>query len=139
LLRDADKLDIWRVVTDYYRQDNPVSNAALEMGLPDTPAVSGVVAADLLAGRLVDIRQVQNLNDLKLLQIGWVYDLNFPPSFRRLREKGYLDFIRASLPDTETVNRIFAAVTTLLAQECSRKNPAETLLGESESASGHRA
>jgi hypothetical protein len=138
LLRDADKLDIWRVVTDYYRQDNPAPNAALEMGLPDTPAVSDTVAADLLAGRIVDLRQVQNLNDLKLLQVGWVYDLNFPPSFRRLRDKGYLDIIRASLPETETVARIFTAVTSLLARECARKTPAIDLLGESDSAPAHR-
>jgi hypothetical protein len=139
LLRDADKLDIWRVVTDYYRQDNPASNAALEMGLPDTPAISDAVATDLLAGRIVDIRQVQNLNDLKLLQVGWVYDLNFPPSFCRLRDKGYLDLIRASLPATETVTRIFTAVTSLLARECTGKTPATDLPGESDSAPAHRA
>ncbi|ABA88724.2 metal-dependent phosphohydrolase [Syntrophotalea carbinolica DSM 2380] len=139
LLRDADKLDIWRVVTDYYRQDNPVSNAALEMGLSDTPEVSEVVAADLLAGHTVDLRQVQNLNDLKLLQVGWVYDLNFSPSFRRLREKGYLDIIRASLPVTETVNKIFAAVTSLLMRECSRENPATGLPGGTNYLPGHRA
>ncbi len=118
LLRDADKLDIWRVVTDYYRQDHTTPNTALELGLPDTPAVSDAVAVDLLAGRIVNISQVQNLNDLKLLQVGWVYDLNFSPSFRRLRDKGYLDIIRASLPETETVTKIFAAVTSLLTQEC---------------------
>jgi putative nucleotidyltransferase with HDIG domain len=135
LLRDADKLDIWRVVTDYYRQDNPVPNAALEMGLPDTPAISDVVTADLLAGRIVDIRQVQNLNDLKLLQVGWVFDLNFPPSYRRLRDQGYLDIIRASLPGTETVNRIFAAVNKVLAREGTAKTPVAELPDESDSAS----
>jgi putative nucleotidyltransferase with HDIG domain len=135
LLRDADKLDIWRVVTDYYRQDNPVPNAALEMGLPDTPGVSDVVAADLLASRIVDIRQVQNLNDLKLLQVGWVFDLNFPPSYQRLRDKGYLDIIRASLPATETVNRIFAAVNKVLAREVTRKTPVAERPDESDSAS----
>jgi hypothetical protein len=139
LLRDADKLDIWRVVTDYYRQDNPAPNAALEMGLPDTPGVSDAVAADLLAGRIVDLRQVQNLNDLKLLQVGWVYDLNFPPSFQRLRDKGYLDIIRASLPETETVIRIFNAVTSLLARECTRKTSAADLPGQSHSAAAHRS
>ncbi|MEZ4599141.1 MAG: HD domain-containing protein [Syntrophotaleaceae bacterium] len=113
LLRDADKLDIWRVVTDYYRQENPTPNAALEMGLPDSPAISEPVAAALLAGRIVDLRQVQNLNDLKLLQVGWVYDLNFPPSFRRLQDKGYLDILRASLPETEIVAKIFAALKTM--------------------------
>lgn len=139
LLRDADKLDIWRVVTDYYRQDNPTPNAALEMGLPDTPEVSDTVAADLLAGRIVDLRTVQNLNDLKLLQVGWVYDLNFPPSFRRLRDQGYLDIIRASLPETETVARIFTAVTSLLARECARETSTAELPGKSGFAPEHPA
>lgn len=123
LLRDADKLDIWRVVTEYYRRDDPTRNAALELGLPDAQTVSDAVASDLLAGRIADIRQVKSLNDLKLLQVGWVYDLNFPPSFRRLRDKGYLDILRAALPETETIDAIFADVNSLLKKESSKNAP----------------
>jgi hypothetical protein len=139
LLRDADKLDIWRVVTDYYRQDNPTPNAALELGLPNTPAISDAVLADLLAGRIVDIKEVRTLNDLKLLQLGWVYDLNFPPSFRRLRDQGYLDLIRTALPETETVAEIFAAIDALLARQCAREISAADLPGAGEPAPAHRA
>ncbi len=139
LLRDADKLDIWRVVTDYYRQDPPRPNAALNLGLPDTPAISDAVATDLLAGRIVDIKQVQTLNDLKLLQVGWVYDLNFPPSFQRLREQGYLDIIRASLPETETVARIFTAAISLLARECAREMSVTDLPGKNGLVPAHHA
>ncbi|MDK2848852.1 MAG: hypothetical protein PWP34_2205 [Desulfuromonadales bacterium] len=89
----------------------------------------------MITGRIVDIRHVQNLNDLKLLQVGWVFDLNFPPSYRRLRDQGYLDIIRASLPATETVNRIFAAVNKVLAREGTAKTPVAKRPDESDSAS----
>jgi HD domain len=121
LLRDADKLDIWRVVTDYYRQKDRKTNTAIELGLPDTPVFSDTVVEDLLAGRIVDIKHLKTLNDFKLLQVGWVYDLNFSPSFRRLREKGYLDMIRAVLPETETIEKIFTAVNACLAKECAKE------------------
>jgi putative nucleotidyltransferase with HDIG domain len=121
LLRDADKLDIWRVVTDYYRQKDQKNNSAIELGLPDTPVLSDAVVKDLLAGRIVDIKHLKNLNDFKLLQVGWVYDLNFTPSFQRLNDKGYLDMIRAVLPKTEDVEKIFTVITSFLIRECAKK------------------
>jgi len=62
----------------------------------------------------VDIRNMENLNDFKLLQVGWVYDVNFVPTFRRLRQKGYLDVIRKVLPDSEVIREVFAAVGSYL-------------------------
>ena len=70
LLRDADKLDIWRVVTDYYSRNNGEKNGAIELGLPDTPGFSGEVYQDLMKKRIVDIKHLKNLNDFKLLQMG---------------------------------------------------------------------
>ena len=115
LLRDADKLDIWRVVTEYYqRKVNGEQNLAIELDLPDTPGVSSEVCRALMAQKIVDIRSMENLNDFKLLQVGWVYDVNFVPTFRRLRQKGYLDVIRKALPDSEVIREIFAAVGSYL-------------------------
>ena len=48
LLRDADKLDIWRVLTDYYRQKGGGRNGAIELDLPDTPGFSQSVYNDLM-------------------------------------------------------------------------------------------
>ncbi len=137
LLRDADKLDIWRVVTDYYRQINKKTNTALELGLPDTIGLSDAVVKDLLAGRIVDIKHLKNLNDLKLLQVGWVYDLNFTPSFQRLNEKGYLDMIRTVLPKTEGVEMIFTAVTSFLIRECAKKPSSAERLNDRSFVSDH--
>ncbi|MCK9176038.1 MAG: HD domain-containing protein [Desulforhopalus sp.] len=121
LLRDADKLDIWRVVTEYYQQKDQKTNTGVELGLPDTPVFSDAVIQNLLAGRIVDIKYLKNLNDFKLLQVSWVYDLNFIPAFQRLKEKGYLDMIRAVLPETEDIDKIFTAVTSFVMKECEKE------------------
>ena len=105
LLRDSDKLDIWRLVTDYYC-GNGETNNTLQLDLPDTPKINQQNINALLNGRLVDLRNLETLNDFKLLQIGWVYDLNFPRSYEIMKEKGYLDKIFDSLSDTKELDQV---------------------------------
>ncbi len=106
LLRDADKLDIWRVVTDYYCRSNGGENNTLQLDLPDKPQISRQNIDDLLNGRMADLGNLHTLNDFKLLQIGWVYDLNFQRSYEILMERGYLNKIFDSLPDTEDIQQV---------------------------------
>ncbi|MDF1593269.1 MAG: HD domain-containing protein [Desulfobacterales bacterium] len=110
LLRDADKLDIWRVFCDYYRQrrqrQGEAPNQTIELGLPDLPTCSRAVVAALQAGRYARIEDLRTLNDFKLLQISWVYDLNFQPSFKTLQQRGYIDQIAAEVPQTNEIGNI---------------------------------
>ncbi|MFO7987279.1 MAG: HD domain-containing protein [Desulfatiglandaceae bacterium] len=98
MVRDADKVDIWRVVTDYYRTAGDQRNPSIELDLPDSPGISDPVYEALMQGRLVQMADLKTLNDFKLLQMGWVYDLNFPRTFQVVREKGYLKMLRDALP-----------------------------------------
>ncbi len=114
LLRDADKLDIWRVVTEYYHQNNEERNGAIELSLPDTPGISDDVYRDLMEGRIVDFTHLKNLNDFKLLQLGWIYDINFAPTFQCIQERAYLEKIRDALPKSEEVERVFSVAQSYL-------------------------
>ncbi|MBN2034667.1 MAG: HD domain-containing protein [Deltaproteobacteria bacterium] len=98
LLRDADKLDIWRVVTEYYRNARFRRNRTIELDLPDVDRVSKPVYEALMQGRLVQTADLKTLNDFKLLQIGWIYDINFPMTFNIIEEKKYLERILDALP-----------------------------------------
>lgn len=98
MVRDADKVDIWRVVTDYYRNAGNHRNPTIELELPDTPHISRHVYEALMREELVQMTSLKTLNDFKLLQMGWVYDLNFPRTFQLVREKGYLEMLRDALP-----------------------------------------
>lgn len=110
LVRDADKLDIYRVVTSYYLRNDLQHNSVLELGLPDTPGISKEIYDMLLAGTIVDSKYVKNLNDMKLLQAGWIYDLNFRPTVEFIKERGYIELLRKALPDTNEIKNIFDSI-----------------------------
>ena len=111
LLRDADKLDIWYVVTSYYAELGTKRNRTLELGLPDTPGISEKVYDSLMKHQVVLKDDLQNLNDFKLLQMGWVFDLNFTPSIGRLADKGYLRLIRHTLPREPRIDQVYKGIT----------------------------
>jgi putative nucleotidyltransferase with HDIG domain len=106
LLRDADKLDIWRIVTDYYKQKNGKQNVALELELPNTSGISEEVYQDLTNKRIVDIKHLKNLNDFKLLQMGWVFDINFAETFRCIQSRHYIEMIGDALPTSKDIQNI---------------------------------
>jgi len=113
LIRDADKLDIWRVVTDYYHRKNNQRNITLELELPDTPGISKEVYKALMNKQIVDMIYIKNLNDIKLLQAGWIYDINFKPTFECIKNRRYMESLRDALPKTTKITEIFNLIYSL--------------------------
>lgn len=114
LIRDADKLDIWRVFLEFYRLPKEQRASAVGLGFPDLPEVTPACRDALADGRIVRLDQARVLNDFKLLQISWVYDLNFATTRRLLMERGYLVMLAATLPDDPHVQRaVERAVSSL--------------------------
>lgn len=107
LIRDADKLDIYKVVTDYYQRAEPEENSVIQLGLPDTKGVSPVVVEDLLEQRIVLSKHLQNLNDFKLSQAAWIFDCNFPATYKEISKHDYLEILRNQLPETEQITTLF--------------------------------
>jgi len=66
---------------------------------------------------LVQISDLKTLTDFKLLQMGWVYDLNFPMTFRIVRGKKFLESIRDALPTSSSrVQEIYKLVQAHVAE-----------------------
>ncbi|MBN1894069.1 HD domain-containing protein [bacterium] len=118
LLKDADKIDIFRVVTDYYARADRSGNSAIELDLPDHPAVSDSVLESLRAKRIVTRRHVRTLNDFKLLQAAWVYGIHFRHTALRIRERAYLDLIRGALPQNTRISAVFHTLKEDLDRLC---------------------
>jgi hypothetical protein len=110
LMRDADKLDIWRLVIGYYYAPPGRKNHAISVGLPDAPGVTAGVMEDVRAGRIVASRNVKTLNDFKLLQLGWVFDVNFEPTLRAIERRAYMEKIRDVLPPDGTTTEAYSIV-----------------------------
>ncbi|HKK68541.1 MAG TPA: hypothetical protein VJ946_10020, partial [Bacteroidales bacterium] len=54
------------------------------------------------------------LNDFKLLQIAWIYDLNYAYTQRYVRESGYLDSIIDSITVPDVKEKIRRKVNSFL-------------------------
>lgn len=97
LLRDADKLDIWRVVINNYNSPDPKNKEIVNLGLEDLGGCSSSALESILKHQYVKINSIKELNDLKLMQISWVFDLNFPQSVQKVAERGYIDQLASTL------------------------------------------
>ena len=116
LLRDADKLDIFRVLRPF-------------LAPPDGSGVSPDFLEKFIAGEQVDYTQIRTMDDRKLVRLMWVYDVNFSWTLRRIRERGYIEDIIAHLPENPRmalgIERLLAHVEEKCAEEDA--TPAEVL------------
>lgn len=103
IVRDADKLDIWRIFTEVFglpAEDRP---SAAGLGLPETPDYTATVLARLQHRAMVQLADLRCLNDFKLLQLAWIYDLNFVPSFRLVQERDLIGGLALTLPHDQAI------------------------------------
>lgn len=110
LLRDADKLDIWRVFIENYELPVEKRSEVVELGFPDQPCCSPEVLGNVVRKELVPLSAARTLSDFKLLQLAWVYDLSFSESFRIVAEKDFVRRIAATLPVGEGIQAAVDAV-----------------------------
>jgi len=104
LIRDADKMDIWRLFSELLALPPYMRASAATLGFADLPdEVSNGCIKTLTGGSVVQLDSVSTLNDFKLLQISWVYDLNFQSSRRLVLERGHIPALAASLPEREDI------------------------------------
>jgi hypothetical protein len=110
VIRDADKVDVLYIITEYhrhyrdYRGDFMLQTLLLE--LPDEPGYSPEIVDGLLHGRRIDHKELRTMNDMRLLLIGWVYDVNFAATLKQIRERGFLDVLFDFLPRTCDIERV---------------------------------
>lgn len=110
LLRDADKLDILNVLTEYYLAKNTEPNHTLTWDLPKGTVVSTGVVKEIMAGRLVPKKEVVSEMDVKIMQLSWVYDINFRVSFDYLLKKRFLEKIYNTLPKNDLIIEVYRKV-----------------------------
>ncbi len=128
LIRDADKLDIYKIIIRYYDQyrNNP-KDSSLTFGFPNHPECSPHIVEKMLRGESIDYNELRSMNDMKLTQLGWVHDINFTVTLEQIKERRYLETLISFLPnmaETETIGRrIFSIVDEKLKRKNSTYKP----------------
>ena len=115
IIRDADKVDIYKVVTDHYQSNDP--NTTLTLDLPDDNSYTQRCIDEIKKGVIVTKQGLRNVNDFKLLQISWVFDLNYRKSLELINENQYLDVIFDTLPQDKQIKDIRKQIKQYIKKE----------------------
>ncbi len=97
-VRDADKLDIFRVLEDQIATTDWRTDATAFWNLKTEAPPNPVVCAAIRERRPVDYQDITCLADFVLIQIGWMLSgLNYATSRRLCAERGHLEYRRRFL------------------------------------------
>jgi hypothetical protein len=114
IVRDADKLDILPVIIsnlDPESDQNPVITLHLK---PHPTAYTPSVYASVLSGRLGKYKEMRWVNDFKITLCSWVYDFNFPAARQLCLERGCMDALLQTLPDTPEMKALSKKIQGVL-------------------------
>ncbi len=112
LVRDADKIDIYKVVTEHYHSKD--NNKSIVLDLPDNDNINPLAFTSIKNQQLVDKHELITVNDFKLLQLSWIFDINFNKSLAIIVERGYLGLIHDSLPQTNEIEEVKEVITSFV-------------------------
>ena len=115
-VRDADKLDIFRVLEDQVAHTDWRGDSRAFWNLSVSAMPNPEVVECIEKGLPVDYQSIKSLSDFVLIQVGWmVSGLHFATSRRLCRERGHLEYRRRFLhqltdsPAIDTVCDLAAA------------------------------
>ncbi|WP_321419080.1 HD domain-containing protein [uncultured Methanomethylovorans sp.] len=106
LIRDADKLDIYKILDDYYVTKTISPNPAIDHGLPDIPDYSQHLIHDIFNNKIASTDGLSSCNDMNLARLAWLFDLNFTETFRLVKERGYIEKIINALPQNREIDAV---------------------------------
>ena len=105
IVRDADKLDILRIMAEHLARPIPTGDVVLHVhDEPDkwTPALVSAV----VAGQIPSYTELNYVNDFRILLGSWLYGLHFKSAKRRCIDSGNVERILAGLPDVEDLSEL---------------------------------
>ena len=96
LIRDADKLDIYRVLEPYFAQENAAKMPNFITGR--SPEISPDFIKNFVEGEQADFNKIRTNGDRKIVRLMWIYDINFKWTMEKIVERGYIEKIVENLP-----------------------------------------
>lgn len=107
LIRDADKLDIWRVVIEYYKDGREKSNPSLVHNLPYGTDVCIPVYNSVKNKGIIRYSILETVVDMKIFQMAWIFDINTNYALSLILERGYIEGIFNTLPKTKRIKNLY--------------------------------
>ena len=107
LLRDAVKLENWRMITENLVRKGGKPTFVAEHSLSLKPVVTAAVVNTVLEGNIPDKKSLVTLNDFLIFQMALVFELYHQKSFQLLNNKQYIRHLYDPLPKNDQIIEIY--------------------------------
>lgn len=82
--------------------------------LSTEPEISDQIYNKVLKRESINYDKLQTINDLKVMQLGWIYDINFKESLAIIKDREYIETIYNSMDQSQRAERIYQQVKTYI-------------------------
>jgi HD superfamily phosphodiesterase len=113
ILRDADKLDIWRITIEMN-----IMFKLQEDILPKTYSVPHFFIQNFKDRQTLKIEQAKTMHDTTLFRLSWIYDLNFRRSLEMFRERKIGQKLLNKVPLSPPLEQIGRLVEEFIDEKC---------------------
>ncbi len=111
LIRDADKLDIFNIFVNRYQDGNQKD---FIIKLSTEARISDEVYQNVLKKEPINYDRLETLNDLKMMQLTWIYDINFAETVEIIKERRYLEIIYNSMGNNEKAAHVYKEIKSYI-------------------------
>lgn len=108
IVRDSDKMDVFRIVREHVMGER-ISDLLPRID-PEGGYSPAIVEEVRKTGR-ASYQNVRSTVDFLLLQLSWIFDLNYAPAYRMLEEEGAFSWILEQLPPDPDLAPFFEEVS----------------------------
>lgn len=100
IIRDADKLDIYRVLEPFFAQENADKMPNFIKGA-QIADISDDFVEHFAKGEQADYREIRTNGDRKIVRLMWIYNVNYAWTLKKIVERGFIEKIIENLPRNE--------------------------------------
>jgi hypothetical protein len=123
VVRDADKIDIMRVLLQSFKPGH-TNNDVVHLHLnPDPRGFSAEVLHRVISGQVIDYGTMIYINDFKLLLLSWLNAFNFTGSYKILDKCRYVDELLDCLPPLEAFEALRRSINELMQTKIEADSP----------------
>jgi putative nucleotidyltransferase with HDIG domain len=111
LIRDADKLDIFNIFVNRYQKGDQ-EDFIIKLSTEDR--ITDEVYDKVLKKESINYDKLETLNDLKMMQLTWIYDINFAETIEIIKKRGYIETIYNSMGENKKTEHVYQEIKSYL-------------------------
>ena len=120
VVRDADKLDVYRVMQESLEKESDENKSTVLLNLEENGKISDEAYQQFKNHKVVNKQQLKSAADFLVMQLSWIFDVNYKSTFNLISSSEGYQFITKCLKDDELFDNINDIIIYVIKQKLTK-------------------